>query len=69
MFLRESEGVYRFGQSRVNIKVEKGNMIIVRVGGGYLTVGKFIKLYTPLEVRSLRRRTDVVKKFHHKQII
>jgi hypothetical protein len=25
MFLRESEGVYRFGQKRVYIKVEKGD--------------------------------------------
>jgi hypothetical protein len=25
MFLRESEGVYQFGQKRVYVKVEKGN--------------------------------------------
>ena len=27
MFLRESEGVYKFGQRRVYIKVEKGKAI------------------------------------------
>jgi len=43
MFLRESEGVYRFGQKRVNVKVEAGNQVLVRVGGGFLTVDEFIK--------------------------
>lgn len=38
MFLRESEGVYQFGQKRVYIKVESGNKIMVRVGGGYIAI-------------------------------
>jgi len=38
MFLRESEGVYRFGQRRVQLKCEQGNDIKVRVGGGFLSV-------------------------------
>jgi len=38
MFLRESEGVYRFGSRRVQIKIEKGNSVLVRVGGGYMNV-------------------------------
>ena len=42
MFLRESEGVYFFGQKRVYIKVEKGNQILVRVGGGYIAIDEFI---------------------------
>lgn len=63
MFLRESEGVYRFGQSRVNVKVEKSQNVIVRVGGGFVSVAKFIEMYTPLELRSLKRRTDIVQRF------
>lgn len=35
LFLRESEGVYQFGKKKVYIKIEKGNQILVRVGGGY----------------------------------
>ena len=66
LFLRESEGVYRFGQSRVNVKIEKGNQILIRVGGGFVSVEKFIQTYTPLEVRSIKRRTDVVQKFNNK---
>lgn len=42
LFLRESEGVYKFGQRRVYIKVENGNNVLVRVGGGYLQVDEFI---------------------------
>jgi hypothetical protein len=42
LFLRESEGVYQFGQRRVYIKIEKGNNLLVRVGGGYMHIGDFI---------------------------
>ena len=38
LFLRESEGVYKFGQRRVFVKVEKGNQIRVKVGGGFMGV-------------------------------
>ena len=47
MFLRESEGVYQFGQKRVYIKVEKGNQLLVRVGGGFMHIEEFIEMYTP----------------------
>lgn len=47
MFLRESEGVYQFGQKRVYVKVEKGDTILVRVGGGYMHIDEFIQQYTP----------------------
>jgi hypothetical protein len=46
MFLRESEGVYQFGQRRVHIKIEKGNKILVRVGGGFMHIHEFINQYT-----------------------
>ena len=42
IFLRESEGVYLFGQKRVYIKIGKGNQILVRVGGGYMLINEFI---------------------------
>lgn len=42
MFLRESEGVYQFGQKRVYVKVEKGQQIMVRVGGGFMHIDDFI---------------------------
>jgi Growth-Arrest-Specific Protein 2 Domain len=41
MFYREGEGVYMFGTKRVYIRVEN-NKIVVRVGGGYLSIDEFI---------------------------
>ena len=41
-FLRESEGVYKFGQKRIYLKVEQGNKILVRVGGGFMHIEEFI---------------------------
>lgn len=46
MFLRESDGVYQFGQKRVYIKIEKGDKIMVRVGGGFMHIDEFIQQYT-----------------------
>ena len=42
MFLRESEGVYQFGQKRVYIKIGHGDEILVRVGGGFMHIEDFI---------------------------
>ena len=61
MFMRESEGVYQFGQKRINVKVEKDN-IKIRVGGGYLSIDEFLDQYTPLELEKLERK-DPIKRF------
>jgi len=45
MFLRESEGVYRFGSRRIQIKIERGNTVMVRVGGGYMDVKDFLEKF------------------------
>lgn len=65
LFLRESEGVYQFGQKRVYIKVEKGNNLKVRVGGGYMHIDDFIEQYSPQEADKIERR-DVVSRFQNK---
>lgn len=65
MFLRESEGVYQFGQRRVYIKVEKGNNLLVRVGGGFMHIQDFIQQYTGEEVERLNRR-DVFGRYQAK---
>ena len=62
MFLRESEGVYQFGQKRVYVKVERGETILVRVGGGFMHIEEFIKQYTPEEVDKIQRK-DVFSNF------
>jgi len=42
MFLRMQEGIYEFGTSRVNVKVERSS-ILVKVGGGWLQVDEFLQ--------------------------
>ena len=61
MFLRESEGVYEFGQKRISVKVER-DKIQIKVGGGYLSIDEFIDQYTPAELERLERR-DPLKRF------
>lgn len=61
MFMRESEGVYEFGQRRVMVKVERGK-IQIKVGGGYLSIDEFLDQYTPVELERLERK-DPLKRF------
>jgi hypothetical protein len=61
MFLRESDGVYQFGSKRVYIKVEKGNKVLVRVGGGYLGIEEFIRSYTQEEVDKISKKNVALK--------
>ena len=57
MFLRESEGVYKFGQSRVYVKVGTGsNNVQVKVGGGFMMIQEFIKKFEPIELEKLDRK-------------
>ena len=41
MFMRESAGVYEFGSKRINVRIEKGR-ILIRVGGGYMSIDEFL---------------------------
>ena len=65
LFLRESEGVYQFGSKRVFIKIEKGENILVRVGGGYMHIEEFITQYTNSEIDKIDRK-DVISRFSEK---
>ena len=68
MFLRESEGVYQFGQRKVYIKVEKGCNVLVKVGGGYMSVSDFIDEFQKSEVER-QKRNDVYARFKAKMQI
>ena len=65
MFLRETEGVYRFGQKRVHIKVEQGDKLFVRVGGGFMHIDEFVRQYTDQELDRMDRR-DALSRFVNK---
>lgn len=68
MFLRETEGVYQFGQKRVYVKIEKGQQILCRVGGGFMHIDEFIQMYTNTEQEKLERR-DVLSRFQNKSTV
>lgn len=55
LFVREQEGIYSYGKRRVFIKIEK-EQIIIRVGGGFLTIDEFIESYSPYEVRKRQKQ-------------
>jgi hypothetical protein len=65
MFLRESEGVYQFGQRRVHVKVERGDQVLVRVGGGFMHIDEFVEQFTDSELEKVERR-DVLSRFQNK---
>ena len=41
MFMRETEGVYEFGSRKVHVKVA-ANKIMIKVGGGFLSIDEFL---------------------------
>ena len=55
MFMRDSPGVYEFGQSKVTVKCER-DKILVKVGGGHLAIDEFIEQYTALELDRIERK-------------
>lgn len=65
LFLRESEGVYKFGQRRVFVKVEKGNQIRVKVGGGFMGVQQFLDGYQKSELVK-NTKNEVLARFQNK---
>ena len=64
LFLRESEGVYQFGNKKISVKVEKDS-IKIRVGGGFLSIDEFLDQYTGYEAEKLER-LDPVRKINER---
>lgn len=67
MFLRESNGVYQFGSKRVSVRVEK-EKILIRVGGGYLSIDEFIDQFQPIELEKIERK-DPLKRYSEKLVV
>ena len=62
--MRDSEGIYKFGSRRVMVKVER-DKIMIKVGGGFLSIDEFLDQYTPVELEKLERR-DPLKRISEK---
>ena len=57
-FIRVGEGLYIFGSKRVHVKILNGKLVI-RIGGGYMYVEEFIKLYAHQELAKLKNKDEV----------
>ena len=56
-----------FGTRNIIAKIINGNLLI-RVGGGYLSIDEFLDQYTPVELEKLERK-DPLKRFSEKVAI
>lgn len=58
----ESECVYHFGSKKVYIKLENSKLY-VRIGGGFMVIDEFIKVYMPQEVEKSLQKNEKVKAY------
>jgi len=58
LFIRECEGVYQFGSKRVYVKFEQ-DKVLIRVGGGFLSLEEFLSTHVPLELEKLARNDPI----------
>ena len=65
--MRESSGVYEFGTRRIMVKVER-DRILIKVGGGFLSIDEFLDHYTPEELAKIERK-DPMKRMSEKVAI
>lgn len=56
LFIRESEGVYRYGSKRIYMKLGANGQLLVRVGGGFMSIDDFMSQYQDLEVDRISRK-------------
>ena len=49
LFVREQAGVYSYFLKKVLMKVEE-NKIIIRVGGGYMSMEEFLERHNPIDL-------------------
>lgn len=56
LFIREADGVYRFGTKRIYMKLGCNNQLLVRVGGGFMSIEDFMDQYQDLEVDRICRK-------------
>lgn len=68
MFIRQTEGVYQFGSKKIFIKVERGDQVQIRVGGGFMPIGDFLDTYTQQELETIRKKNPLTR-FHSKLAI
>ena len=59
LFLRQEEGVYKYGSKKVCLKIDKGDQILARTGGGYVTIDDFIDKHSALEQKLMIKKRSL----------
>jgi hypothetical protein len=54
LLIREGQGVYQFGSKKIYVKIDK-EKILVRVGGGFISIQEFLDIYLPPEIEKLQK--------------
>lgn len=55
LFVREGEGVYQFGSKKIYLRYEQ-DRIVIRSGGGFLSIEEYLNLYSQREIDILLNR-------------
>ena len=58
-FEREAPGIYRYHRKKVFMKIEQ-ETIVIRVGGGFLTLDEFVALYCGGGIEEQKKITNLV---------
>lgn len=59
-FMRESPGLYSFGQKQVNVSLRR-DALYIKIGGGYISIEQFVNQSLPEELSKLEKK-DPLKK-------
>jgi len=68
---KESCGIYKMGAKRVSVKLEKGNTLLVRVGGGYTKIQDYVDILMNtdsqrIECKNIFGENKIYKKEYYK---
>lgn len=61
-FVKDCDGVYIFGTKKVFIKLDNGKLH-VRIGGGFMIIDEFIKVFMGQELDKLNRENEKYKEY------
>lgn len=63
LLIREGQGVYQFGSKKIYVKIDK-EKILVRVGGGFISIQEFLDIYLTPELEKQQKTQGDFLKFN-----
>jgi hypothetical protein len=55
LFVKLAHGVYLYGTKKINITLKNDKTLICRIGGGYIPIDQFLKLYQNTEIEEISK--------------